>query len=45
VTQSVVDWIGESPMAGKKFTYRLALDLVKKYGDQIRLIEVLVDVP
>jgi hypothetical protein len=43
VQQSVIDWIGESPMQGTKFTYRLALDPTKEQGEQIQLIEVRVD--
>lgn len=45
VTQAVTDWVGESPLAGKKFTYQLALDLQKIDGDQMQLIDVLVDEP
>ena len=45
VTQAVTDWVGESPLAGKKFTYLLALDLQKIEGDQMQLIDVLVDEP
>ena len=45
VTQPVLDWVGESPMAGKKFTYQIALDLNKVQGAQMSLITVLVDVP
>jgi hypothetical protein len=40
VNQPVVDWIGENPMQGMKFTYRIALDLGKPPGGQIQLIEV-----
>ena len=45
VTQAVTDWVGESPLAGKKFTYQLALDIQKIEGDQMQLIDVLVDEP
>ena len=45
VIQFVTDWVGESPLAGKKFTYLLALDLQKIEGDQMQLIDVLVDEP
>ena len=45
VRQPVIDWVGESPMAGKKFTYQLILDLKKVEGDQITLFSVVVDEP
>ncbi len=45
VAQAVVDWVGESPMKGQKFTYRIELDPNKEPGGQIQLLEVLVDVP
>ena len=45
VTQAVTDWVGESPLAGKKFTYQLALDLQKIEGDQMQLIDFRVDEP
>jgi curli biogenesis system outer membrane secretion channel CsgG len=45
VRQPVIDWVGESPMAGKIFTYQIALDLKKVEGDQITLVAVLVDEP
>ena len=45
VTQAVTDWVGESPLAGKKFSYQLTLDIQKIEGDQIQLIDVLVDEP
>jgi hypothetical protein len=40
VNQPVVDWIGERPMQGTKFTYRIALDPGMLPGGQIQLIEV-----
>ncbi len=45
VTQAVVDWIGESPMAGQQFTYRLSRDPQEPPGNQIKLEQVLVDKP
>jgi hypothetical protein len=45
VTQPVIDWVGESPMAGTQFTYPIKLDLGKVQGNQIELVEVLVDAP
>ena len=45
VTQPVVDWMGESPVEGEKFTYRIELDQNKVPGSQVQLIEVLVDKP
>ena len=43
--QFVIDWVGERPMVGKKFTYQIALDLKKVVGDRVNLITVLVDEP
>ena len=45
VEQPVVDWVGESRMAGVKFTYQIALDPQKQPGNQIQLLQVLVDGP
>ena len=45
VGQPVTDWVGEEPMAGKKITYQIALDLNKVVGNQVSLIMVLVDEP
>jgi hypothetical protein len=41
--QPVVDWVGETPMAGSRFTYRIAFDSSKRPGTQIRLVKVEVD--
>ena len=43
--QFVIDWVGESPMVGKKFTYEIALDLKDVVGNRVKLITVLVDEP
>ncbi len=43
--QPVVDWVGETPMQGQKFTYQIALDSTQVEGRQIELIKVLVDQP
>ena len=45
IGQSVMDWVGESPMEGKKFTYQIIFDPKKVEGDQVQLITVLVDEP
>jgi len=45
VRQFVIDWVGENPMAGKKFTYQIVLDPKKVEGDQVTLITVLLDEP
>ncbi len=45
ISQPVVDWVGESPMHGQQFTYKLALDLQQPTGGQVQLIEVSVDKP
>lgn len=43
IVQPVTDWVGEAPIAGKKFTYQITLDLKKIEGAQMRLVKVLVD--
>lgn len=43
ILQPVMDWVGEKPLEGRKFTYRLKLDLGKKVGEQIELVEVFTD--
>ena len=45
VTQPVRDWVGESPMEGERFTYRIDLDSQKEHGSRVDLIEVVVDKP
>ncbi len=45
VLQPVVDWVGEKPMQGSKFTYRIKLDAARARGDQMQLIEVQTDSP
>ncbi len=45
INQSVVDWVGENPMQGAKFTYQLELNTQNEPGGQILLIAVLVDEP
>jgi hypothetical protein len=45
VEQFVTDWVGESPMEGNKFTYQITLDLNKVVGNQVNLINVLIDEP
>ncbi len=45
VRQPVIDWVGEEPMAGKKITYQITLDLNKVVGNQVSLVTVLVDEP
>jgi len=44
-SQPVADWVGEGPMAGGRFTYRVAFDTAKRPGSQIRLVRVEVDQP
>jgi hypothetical protein len=39
-SQSVVDWMGEKPLEGAQFTYRVALDITQVRGAQITLVEV-----
>lgn len=40
VHQPVTDWVGEAPMEGTRFTYRIGLDTMRVRGDQMRLVEV-----
>src|SRR5438552_4034210 len=41
ITQSVIDWMGESPMRGTLFTYTIDFDPNRaNTGDTIRLIDV-----
>ncbi len=43
VNQFVIDWVGEEPVVGSQFTYRLRLDPTKVQGDQVELVAVNVD--
>ena len=43
VLQRVADWVGESPMPGTAFTYRIQFDPTRRDGAQIVLIGVTVD--
>lgn len=45
VSQPVIDWVGESPLAGRQFTYQIELDLQKQPGDQVQLIAARTDEP
>ncbi len=45
VQQPVVDWVGETPMQGATFTYRIMLDPSKVPGGQMQLVEVRIDGP
>lgn len=45
MSQSVVDWIGEQPLAGSQFTYRLRLDPQAVPGAQITLVDVVTEQP
>ena len=45
VSQAVVDWVGESPLDGTKFTYRVEYDPKGTLGHQMELKQVSVDVP
>ncbi len=45
VNQAVVDWVGETPIRGTKFTYRIALNPQEPPGGQIQLLEVRLDAP
>lgn len=43
VHQPVMDWVGEVPVEGIRFTYQISLDTTRVRGDQMRLVEVLTD--
>ena len=43
VHQPVVDWVGETPLAGTYFTYQISFDKTQIKGNQISLIAVLTD--
>jgi hypothetical protein len=43
VHQAVMDWVGESPMEGAEFTYRITLNTQLPEGGQIQLVEVVLD--
>jgi hypothetical protein len=45
VQQPVVDWLGERPLTGTAFTYRIRLDTTRVIGDQITLVDVVTDTP
>ncbi len=45
VNQFIIDWIGEEPMSGQKFTYQIVLDLNTVVGDHVSLVTVLIDEP
>jgi hypothetical protein len=45
VNQYVVDWVGENPLQGERFTYRINFNTNNKIGNQIELLEVTVDAP
>lgn len=45
ISQPVVDWVGENPLAGVDFTYRIILDTTRVPGAQMQLSEVLIDRP
>jgi hypothetical protein len=43
VSQEVVDWMGESPMKGQLFTYKIDYDPSRGQMRQIKLVEVVRD--
>lgn len=43
IDQPVIDWVGEVPMSGTAFTYRLDVDTSRPRGQIIRLISVTRD--
>ncbi len=43
VVQPVEDWVGEVPMAGTRFTYKVAVE--SGAGQHVQLLEVVVDAP
>jgi hypothetical protein len=42
VSQFVTDWMGETPLQGEQFTYRVSLDTTKVRGAQATLVEVVM---
>jgi hypothetical protein len=40
ILQPVIDWVGETPMSGRKFTYGLTLDPSGSSWNIVRLVEV-----
>lgn len=45
VTQPVVDWMGETPLRGQRFTYRIASDSRNARNNPIQLLGVAIDAP
>ncbi len=45
VNPFVVAQVGEEPLAGNPFNYRLRIDPSKLNGDQIELVDVVIDGP
>ncbi len=43
VLQPVTDWVGEVPVAGTRFTYRVAVG--SSDGPRVQVLEVVVDAP
>jgi len=43
IDQPVIDWVGEAPMAGIAFTYRIDVDTSRPRGQIIRLISATRD--
>jgi hypothetical protein len=43
VTQPVIDWVGETPMEGRAFTYTIDVDLRRPRLQTIRLVSVTRD--
>jgi hypothetical protein len=43
VLQHVVDWVGEKPIPGAKFTYQIAFDPAKPINLQVTLLGIEVD--
>ena len=43
VTQPVIDWVGETPMEGRAFTYTIDVDFRRPRLQTIRLVSVTRD--
>ncbi len=43
ITQPVIDWVGEIPLDGDKFTYLVDFSATRPEEERVRLIEVTID--
>jgi hypothetical protein len=43
ILQPVIDWVGEKPLVGDKFTYLIEFSATRPQWERVRLIEVIID--